>query len=196
MLQWWWFGRTQRRYTLGDKLQQQVAVTDHSLCSGSAIDCKTVRILRIQVRTSSQTKGLLRHALPISLLILRKKPTVLQSSSATSCSNMLRRHIATNRFVCTGEVLWKSLPLQQNFVAACNKSHKFCQIWFFATCCCDKILLQRQRFSQNFSSTHEAICPFANVSGPSCISSQTCRSRFTQCRFPMSTFEPRGGTPL
>ena len=38
------------------------------------------------------------------------------------------------------------------------RSHKFCLIWFFATCCCDKILLQRQRFSQKFSSTHEAIC--------------------------------------
>ena len=56
--------------------------------------------LRIQVRASSQTKGLergreqtffplashalraceARHALPISLLILRRKPTVLQSS--------------------------------------------------------------------------------------------------------------------
>ena len=54
--------------------------------------------LRIQVHASSQTKGLergwkqrargsrvsrirlLRHALPISLLILRKKPTVLQST--------------------------------------------------------------------------------------------------------------------
>ena len=29
-----------------------------------------------------------------------------------------------------------------------EKSHKFCLIWFFATCCCDKILSQRQRFSQ------------------------------------------------
>ena len=48
------------QYTLGDKLQQQVAATDHSVCSGSA----------------------------------------------TSCSNMLRRHTAaTNRFVCTGEIL-------------------------------------------------------------------------------------------
>ena len=28
----------------------------------------------------------------------------------------------------------------------------------FVTCCSDKIPLQRQRFSQKFSSTHEAIC--------------------------------------
>lgn len=26
----------------------------------------------------------------------------------------------------------------------CSKLHKFSLIWFFATCCCDKILLQRQ----------------------------------------------------
>ena len=45
------------------------------------LDCKTVRILSIQVRASSQTG---RHALPISLLILRKNPAVLQS---TLCSD-------------------------------------------------------------------------------------------------------------
>ena len=48
------------RYALGDRLQQKVAATDHSVCTGPA----------------------------------------------TSCSNMLRRHIAaTNRFVCTAEIL-------------------------------------------------------------------------------------------
>ena len=41
-----------------------------------------------------------------------------------------------------------------------NKSHKFSLIWFRATCCGDKILLRRQRFSQKFSSTHEGICRF------------------------------------
>ena len=44
--------------------------------------------------------------------------------------------------------LWKSLSSQQNFVAATSRT-KFCLIWFFATCCCDKILLQRQWFSKN-----------------------------------------------
>ena len=28
-----------RRYTLGDKLQQQVAATDHSMCTGPATSC-------------------------------------------------------------------------------------------------------------------------------------------------------------
>ena len=65
------------------------------------------------------------------------------------------RHVAvTNRFVCTREFLDF---LQQNFVAAtsCKKSN---QTVFCVTCRGDKILLQRQRFSQNFSSTLEAIC--------------------------------------
>ena len=46
---------------------------------------------------------------------------------ATSCSNKSRQHVAaTNRFVCTGEFLWKSLSLHiMNFVAAtcCKKSN-------------------------------------------------------------------------
>ena len=78
---------------------------------------------------------------------------------ATSCSNTVRRHIAaTNRFVCTGEFLGKSLSLQRNFVAAtsCKKSNQTEIVQL--NCCSDKIQLQRQRFSQKFSSTHDAIC--------------------------------------
>ena len=62
--------------TLGDKWQQHIMVTDHSMCTGQA----------------------------------------------TSCSNMSRRHVAaTNRFVCTGELFWKSLTPKQNFVAAISR---------------------------------------------------------------------------
>ena len=39
-----------------------------------------------------------------------------------------------------------------------DKSYKFCLICFFATCCCNKIMLQRRKFSQKFSITDEAIC--------------------------------------
>ena len=39
-----------------------------------------------------------------------------------------------------------------------NKSHRFSLIWYFATCCGDKILLRSQSFLQKFSRTHEAIC--------------------------------------
>ena len=40
----------------------------------------------------------------------------------------MRGHItATNRFVCTGEFLWKSLSLQQNFVAATSRTNS---VWF------------------------------------------------------------------
>ena len=110
-----WF-KYKGRYTLGDRLQQQFTVTDHSVCTGPA----------------------------------------------ASCSNMLRRHIAaTNRSDKSLRVYCRNFV--KIFVSAtefcrCDKPHKFCLIWFFATCCCDKILLQRQRFSQKFSSTHEAIC--------------------------------------
>ena len=83
---------------------------------------------------------------------------------------------ATNRFVCTGQFLWKSLSPQQNFVAAtCHKksNHTIC-----ATCWSNKILLQRQRFSQKFSSTNEAIChcdvPLQSVAATSC---STCTHR-------------------
>ena len=77
---------------------------------------------------------------------------------ATSCSNTVRQHVAaTNCFLCTGEFLGKSLSLQWNFVAATSRK-KIKSDWICATCYSDKILLQRQRFSQKFSSTQEAIC--------------------------------------
>ena len=66
--------------------------------------------------------------------------------SATFCSDKSLR------------VYWR--PFVKIFLAATkfcrrNKSHNF---FFFATCYSDKILSQRQRFSQKVSSTHEAIC--------------------------------------
>ena len=69
----------------------------------------------------------------------------------------VRHVVATNRLECTGEFLWKSLSLQQNFVAAKSRTNS---VWFyfFLTCCSDKTLLRRQRFSQKFSSTLETIC--------------------------------------
>ena len=70
----------------------------------------------------------------------------------------LMRHVAaTNRFECTENFFWKSLSLQQNIVAATSRTNS---VWFyfFLTCCSDILLLRRQRFSQKFSSTLEAIC--------------------------------------
>lgn len=63
---------------------------------------------------------------------------------------------ATNRFMYTGEFLWRYLNLQQHFVAATShkiKSARICQ-----TCCGNKIMLQRPRFAQKFSSRQKAIC--------------------------------------
>ena len=52
-----------------------------------------------------------------------------------------------------GEIFKESFVSATKFCRR-NKSHKFCLIWFSATCCSDKILLLRQRFSQKFFSTH------------------------------------------
>ena len=51
---------------------------------------------------------------------------------------------------------WRYLTLQQNFVAA--TSHKIKSARICETCCGDKVMLQRPRFGQKFSSTHKAIC--------------------------------------
>ena len=76
---------------------------------------------------------------------------------ATSCCNTLWQHIAvTNHFV-----YWRifvKIYVSATELCRRNKSQKFCLIWFSATCCCHKLLLPRQRFSQKFSSTHKAIC--------------------------------------
>ena len=76
-----------------------------------------------------------------------------------------RRQVAATRWGDTSQRQIASCVLEnfeKMFVAATefcrrNKSHRFSLIWFFATCCSDKIPLRRQRFSQRFSSTHEAI---------------------------------------
>ena len=84
-------------------------------------------------------------------------PNARYTPGDKSCSNMSRRHFAaTNRLVCPGELLWKSLSLQQNFVAAKRPPILFC--FSFATYYRNKILSQRQGFSQKFSGTNEAIC--------------------------------------
>ena len=79
--------------------------------------------------------------------------------------------------------------LQRPWIApfVCNrccrdKSHKFSLTWLFATCCSDKILFRRQRFSQKFCSAHEAICRcdvsphlVAATSRPTCTHGVICR---------------------
>ena len=68
---------------------------------------------------------------------------------------MSRRHVAaTNRFVCTGEFLWKSLSPQQNFVAvACRKKIKSDRIF------CDKFsVAEKKIFTKILQYIQEAIC--------------------------------------
>ena len=92
-------------YTLGDKLQQQVETTDHSVWTGPATD-------------------------------------------------KLQQHVvATHRSDKSLCVYWRDFV--KMFVSAmeiCRRDnlHKFCLIWFFATCCCDKIMLQSD-FHKKFS---------------------------------------------
>ena len=56
----------------------------------------------------------------------------------------------------TGKFLWKSWSLQSNFCHR-NMSQNIKSDRIYAICCGDKIMLQRQRFSQKFSTTHEEI---------------------------------------
>ena len=95
-----------------------------------------------------------------------------------------KRQVAATRWGDTSQRQIASCVLEnfeKMFVAATefcrrNKSHRFSLIWFFATYCSDKVLSRRQRFSQKFSSTHEAICRcdvsphlVAATSHPTCV---------------------------
>ena len=91
---------------LSSKLQQQVAATNHSVCTGS---------------------NTLRRDKSLQYCVLEN---YCENLVSYDCNRILRR----------------------------NKSHKFCLIWFLATCCCDQILSQRRRFWQKYPNTHEAIC--------------------------------------
>ena len=97
--------------------------------------------------------------------------------AATCRGDTLQRKIAS----CALENFVKIFVAPTEFCRR-NKSHRFSLIWFFATCCSDKILLRRQRFSQKFSSTHEAICRcdvsphlVAATSRPTCTHGVICR---------------------
>ena len=98
-----------------------------------------------------------------------------------SCWNKLRDS-RSNKLLC---VNWRIFV--KIFVSAtefyCNKSHKFSLIRFCETCCGDKILLKRQRFSQKFSSTNKENC-LCNVSkqcvAPTCLFQKSTHLRFWQ----------------
>ena len=115
----------------------------------------------------------------------------------------LQHAMVTNNSVCTGQEIscWNKLRdscsdkllcvnwriFVKIFVSAtefyCNKSHKFSLIRFCETCCGDKILLKRQRFSQKFSRTNKENC-LCNVSkqcvAPTCLFQKSTHLRFWQ----------------
>ena len=78
-----------------------------------------------------------------------------------------RRQVAAARWGDTSQQQIASCVILENFcenLCRCNwillpqQVAQFQSDLIFVTCCSDKIPLQRQRFSQKFSSTHEAIC--------------------------------------
>ena len=72
---------------------------------------------------------------------------------ATSCSNTLQRQVAaTNRVVCAGKFLWKSLSLQHNFVAATSRK-KSNQTEFVRLVAATKLCCRDKHFHKN-SPTH------------------------------------------
>ena len=90
---------------------------------------------------------------------------------ATSCSNMSWWHVTAKLLRVYWRIFVKIFVTATEFCRSNMlpkiKSDRICE-----TCCGDKILFQRQIFSQNFSSTHEAIC--------CCNLSQTVPTFFVQ----------------
>ena len=68
---------------------------------------------------------------------------------ATSCSNTLQRHVAaTNRFVCAGQFLWKSLSPQHNFVTTTSRK-KSNQTEFVRLVAATKLCCREKDFRKN-----------------------------------------------
>ena len=96
----------------------------------------------------------LRRPEPIYIFVRCLRSVHTRRQVAATCrGDILQLQIAS----CVLENFCENL-YRCNRICRRNKSHRFSLIWFFATCCSDKILLRRQRFSQKFSSTYEAIC--------------------------------------
>ena len=114
-----------------------------------------------------------------------RRPENVSILKVGTLGDKLQQDVAATRQIasCVLENFCENL-CRCNRICRRNKSHRFSLIWFFATCCSDKILLRRQRFSQKFSGTHEAICR-CNVS-PRHVAA-TCRLVCTDLKFPTVT---------
>ena len=93
--------------------------------------------------------------------------------AATCRDGMLQQQIAS----CVLEYFCENLCSATEF-CRCNMLQKIKSDRICVTCRGNKILLQRQRFSQNFSSTHKVIC-LHDVSPQhvAATSRQTCADR-------------------
>ena len=106
------------RYTLGDKLQQQVAATDHSVCSGSATSCSNTS--QRQIASCVETDF---HKI---------SPVQQNFVAATSRTNSLRfdflQHVAATKFCCRDKDFTKCLQYTRSDLS----------LWHVvATCCCN-----------------------------------------------------------
>ena len=79
--------------------------------------------------------------------------------------NKLQQHVVvtlcSDRPLCVYWRFFVKISVSSTEFHPHNTSHKFKLIWFFATCCSNKIQLRTQRFSQKFSSRvdfHENAC--------------------------------------
>ena len=96
---------------------------------------------------------------------------------ATSCSNTVRWHVAaTNRFVCTGEFLWKSLSPQQNLVAATSRK-KSNQTEFAQLVAATKFCVETKIFTKFLQYTQSDL-------SPRCVAATCC------CNLSPSVYRP------
>ena len=92
-------------------LRRHCSLPSQRFCAVSERESKTVRRLAV---------------VPFSRGQNRKSRSSVFLSSKTKRKRLLRR-LATHGFVCTGKFLWKSLSLQQNFVAPTTRTNS---VWF------------------------------------------------------------------
>ena len=71
-------------------------------------------------------------------------------------SDKLQQHVVltlcSDRSLCVYWRIFMKIFVSSTEFCACNRLHNFKLIWFFVTCCSNKIQLWTQRFSQKFSS--------------------------------------------
>ena len=95
---------------------------------------------------------------------------------------MSRRHVVATKSMRVYRRIFVKIFVSATEFCRSNMLQKFKSNRICANCCGDKILLQRQIFSQKFSSTHEAICRCDVSSGHVCATSRRTCTHGVICR--------------